>query len=40
MFRKILASLFLVAAFACAVGFIPGVLENIAAACPTGAVDC
>lgn len=37
MIRKTLAALMLVAAFAAAVGALPGVLENVALACTSPA---
>ena len=38
--RKLLAALFVVAALAAASGALPGVIENVAYASPTGVVDC
>jgi hypothetical protein len=38
MFRKIVACLLVVAAIACASAAVPGLIENVAAACDTP--DC
>ena len=40
MVRKTLAALMLIAAIATAVGVVPGVIEHVAYACPTGVENC
>jgi hypothetical protein len=40
MFRKILAAVLVVAAILTASAAVPGLLENVAAACPGGADGC
>jgi len=40
MFRKILAAVLIAAAIAAASAAVPGLIENVAYACPGGAANC
>ena len=40
MFRKIFAAVLVAAAIACASAAVPGLIENVAFACPQGVVNC
>ena len=40
MIRRILSAVLIAVALASASAAVPGLLENVAVACPTGAVNC